>query len=112
MQGHEASGHLTHFCVSAPPGSRFLKVEPALGSPWVLVYGRGTVSVCSVNCQRKFTLITYCVRTSTGEKRKCLCSDKACVRGGGPMLWARMGGWTAEWHRVRGKGRSGQRPGI
>lgn len=29
-------------------------------------------------------MITYCVRTSIGGKRKCLCSDKACVPGPGP----------------------------
>lgn len=51
--------------------------------------------VCSVNCQRKFTLITYCVRTSIGEKRKCLYSDKACVPDGGPMPWARDKEWES-----------------
>lgn len=43
------------------------------------------MSVCSVNCQRKFTLITHCVRESIGGRKKCLCSDKASVLDGGPV---------------------------
>lgn len=52
------------------------------------------MSVCSVNCQRKFTLITYCVRNSIGGKRKCLRSDKACVPDGSPRPWARDKKWA------------------
>lgn len=37
-------------------------------------------SVCSVNCQRKFTLITYCVRSRLGQRGSvCAVIRPACV---------------------------------
>lgn len=63
-------------------------MEARFGIPKVLACGKSTLSVCSVNCQRKFTLITYCVRSSLGERGSvCAVIRPVYLPGGGPTPW-------------------------
>lgn len=79
-------------------------MKTRFGFPQALAEVRGTVGVCSINCQRKFTLITSCVRTRIEERGSvCVVIRPVCLMVApcaGPGT--RRGRVSSPWGRVRG----------
>lgn len=94
MPGREASEHLRLISVlQLNQDSRFLKVETRFGFPTGLSIGqRQTECLLSKLSEEVHPDYLACENQYWG-KRKCLCSDKACVLDSGCRPWARGKKW-------------------
>lgn len=99
----------THFWALAQPDSRLLKVETKFGFPTGLSTGqRRSECLLSKLSEEVYPDYLLCENQYWG-KRKCLCSDKVCVPWWPHALdqGQEVGGWAAEWGRVKGSSFTG-----